>query len=86
MSLLRTGFPGAGEFAPLFRLLDDYDVHRSGRNQHLARSFSPCFDVREGDDAYYLDGELPRHGVRLKVTDSATVPKRTVRKLTRYHG
>ncbi|KAJ6019723.1 hypothetical protein N7522_001790 [Penicillium canescens] len=59
MSLLRTSFPGAGEFAPLFRLLDDYDVHRSGRNQLSARSFSPCFDVREGDDAYYLDGELP---------------------------
>ncbi|KAJ5902077.1 hypothetical protein N7495_002605 [Penicillium taxi] len=48
-----------GEFAPLFRLLDDYDVHRSNQGQTTTRSFAPRFDVRESDDAYHLDGELP---------------------------
>ncbi|BCR86130.1 Hsp20/alpha crystallin family protein [Aspergillus chevalieri] len=59
MSLFRT-MPSAGDFAPLFRLLDDYDVHRSNRGQVSSlRSFTPRFDVRESDDAYHLDGELP---------------------------
>ncbi|KAJ5998419.1 30 kDa heat shock protein [Penicillium sp. IBT 35674x] len=44
-----------GEFSrdlsSLFRLFDDYDVHRRG-NHHLApRPYTP--------DAYHLDGELP---------------------------
>ncbi|KAJ5480625.1 hypothetical protein N7530_006134 [Penicillium desertorum] len=59
MSLLRTSFPGSGDFAPLFRLLDDYDDHRSGRNQAAIRSFSPRFDIRESEEAYHFDGELP---------------------------
>lgn len=61
MSLFRTTFPSSGEFGPLFRLLDDYDSHRSTRQQSSPslRSFSPRFDVRESEDAYYLDGELP---------------------------
>ena len=59
MSLLRTSFPGSSDFASLFRLLDDYDVHRSGRSQLAAGSFSPRFDIRESDDSYHLDGELP---------------------------
>ncbi|KAJ5106078.1 hypothetical protein NUU61_003425 [Penicillium alfredii] len=58
MSLFRANFPTSGDFAPLFRLLDDYDVHRSSRSAPV-RSFSPRFDVRESDDAYHLDGELP---------------------------
>ncbi|KAJ6058061.1 uncharacterized protein N7446_007644 [Penicillium canescens] len=44
MSLFRASFPGSGDFAPLFRLLDDYDTHRSTRSQPSARSFSPRFD------------------------------------------
>ncbi|KAJ5950139.1 HSP20-like chaperone [Penicillium vulpinum] len=59
MSLLRANFPGNGDFAPLFRLLDDYDDHRSSRNQPLVRSFSPRFDIRESEDGYHFDGELP---------------------------
>ncbi|KAJ5211389.1 HSP20-like chaperone [Penicillium cf. griseofulvum] len=60
MSLLRANFPGSGgDFAPLFRLLDDYDDHRSSRNQPAVRSFSPRFDIRESEDAYHFDGELP---------------------------
>jgi HSP20 family molecular chaperone IbpA len=59
MSLFRTSFPSSGDFTPLFRLLDDYDVHRTGRQSSAVRSFSPRFDVRETGEAYLLDGELP---------------------------
>ena len=54
MALFRTG-----DFSPLFRLLDDYDLHRSSRSDTSMRSFAPKFDVREANDAYILDGELP---------------------------
>ncbi|CAI7594572.1 unnamed protein product [Penicillium crustosum] len=59
MALFRANLPGSGDFAPLFRLLDDYDDHRSSRNQAAVRSFSPRFDIRESEDAYHFDGELP---------------------------
>ncbi|KAL1849781.1 heat shock protein [Paecilomyces lecythidis] len=59
-------FP-AGDFAPLFRLLDDYDVHRASRGNSQLRSFAPKFDVRETNDAYHLDGELP--GINQKDID-----------------
>ncbi|KAB8073130.1 HSP20-like chaperone [Aspergillus leporis] len=60
MSLFRTISP-ASDFSPLFRLLDDYDVHRQSRGQSSTsvRSFAPRFDVRETGDAYHFDGELP---------------------------
>ncbi|QMW44335.1 hypothetical protein G4B11_007755 [Aspergillus flavus] len=59
MSLFRT-MPTPGDFSPLFRLLDDYDTHRQSRGQvSSVRSFAPRFDVRETDDAYHFDGELP---------------------------
>ena len=53
-----------GDFAPLFRLLDDYDVHRTGRGDGTGassaiRAFQPKFDVREHKEAYELQGELP---------------------------
>jgi HSP20 family molecular chaperone IbpA len=69
MSLFRTSFPPQGDFGSLFRLLDDYDSHRSTRQQAQPslRSFSPRFDVRESGDAYLLDGELP--GVAQKDID-----------------
>ncbi|OXV08704.1 hypothetical protein Egran_03533 [Elaphomyces granulatus] len=54
-----TLFHRGGDFSPLFRLLDDYDLHRSGRSDTSMRSFAPKFDVREAGDAYILDGELP---------------------------
>ncbi|GAD97451.1 30 kDa heat shock protein [Paecilomyces variotii No. 5] len=59
-------FP-AGDFAPLFRLLDDYDVHRASRGNSQLRSFAPKFDVRETNEAYHLDGELP--GINQKDVD-----------------
>ena len=47
------------EFTPIFRLLDDYDTHRSRQSQSHIRAFQPKFDVRELKDAYELHGELP---------------------------
>jgi len=65
-------YPISGDFTPLFRLLDDYDSHRSstgtqsGRTQTI-RTFQPKFDVREEKDNYILHGELP--GVEQKDID-----------------
>ncbi|KAL4944268.1 hypothetical protein BDV06DRAFT_187712 [Aspergillus oleicola] len=77
MSLFRT-VPTAGDFSPLFRLLDDYDNHRStrGQNTHSVRSFTPRFDVRETNDAYHLDGELPgipQDKIDIEFTDPQTL-------------
>ncbi|KAJ5157546.1 30 kDa heat shock protein [Penicillium canariense] len=66
-------FLSCSDFSPLFRLLDDYETHRSRPAPSTARSpstrttsaptrrsfFTPAFDVRELNEAYYLDGELP---------------------------
>ncbi|KAL9102451.1 MAG: hypothetical protein Q9163_002412 [Psora crenata] len=48
-------FPN-NEFAPLFRLLDDYS---SQGGSSAIRAFQPKFDVREHKDSYELQGELP---------------------------
>ena len=66
------------EFGPLFRLLDDYDVHRSGHggSQRTIRAFQPKFDVRETKDAYELHGELPgieQRDVTIEFTDPHTL-------------
>lgn len=78
MSLFRTSFPSSGDFTPLFRLLDDYDIHRTGRrsSQSSVRSFSPRFDVRETGEAYHLDGELPgiaQKDIDIEFTDPQTL-------------
>ncbi|OJJ44433.1 hypothetical protein ASPZODRAFT_18624 [Penicilliopsis zonata CBS 506.65] len=76
MSLFRT-FTNTGDFAPLFRLLDDYDVHRQTKGQTSSiRSWSPRFDVRESTDAYHLDGELPglaQQDISIEFTDPQTL-------------
>ncbi|KAI9841177.1 MAG: hypothetical protein M1837_000965 [Sclerophora amabilis] len=67
-------FP-SGEFAPLFRLMDDYDVHRSSRGSSI-RAFQPKFDVREVKDAYELHGELPginQSDVHIEFSDPHTI-------------
>ncbi|KAI9866039.1 MAG: hypothetical protein M1813_002006 [Trichoglossum hirsutum] len=49
------------DLGPLFRLLDDYDSHRSGsarKGRSSIRAFQPKFDVRETKNAYELYGEL----------------------------
>jgi HSP20 family protein len=70
-------FP-ASEFTSLFRLLDDYDVHRSGRGTQTStiRAFRPKFDIRELKDSYELHGELPgieQKDVNLEFVDPHTL-------------
>jgi HSP20 family molecular chaperone IbpA len=68
------------EFAPLFRLMDDYD-HRVFRPdfENASRSvkaFTPKFDVREIEDAYELHGEFPgidQKDINIEWTDSHTL-------------
>lgn len=62
------------DISPLFRLLDDYETHRSGPTR--AVSFTPSFDVREGSDGYYLDGELPgvdQSNIEIEFSDPQTL-------------
>ena len=77
---MSTFFP-THEFAPLFRLLDDYDVHRSTKSSNnlptsSIRAFRPKFDVREDEDLYKLEGELPgidQKDVQIEFTDPHTL-------------
>jgi len=75
MSLFNT-FPST-EFAPIFRLLDDYDVHRSKNSRSSAiRAFQPKFDVREHKQFYELIGELPgidQKDINIEFTDTSTI-------------
>ena len=76
MSLFPRGFPTGGDFAPLFRLLDDYDVHRNTRHTPNIPAFQPKFDVREIKDAYELHGELPgieQKDINIEFTDPQTL-------------
>ncbi|CAD0110361.1 unnamed protein product [Aureobasidium uvarum] len=74
-------FP-SGEFAPLFRLLDDYASHQISRqgdefgNISPLRSFQPRFDVKEVKDGYELHGELPgveQKDIQIEFTDAQTL-------------
>lgn len=52
------------DFAPMFRLLDDYSAHiantsRSSGGSSSLRAFNPRFDVQETKEGYTLQGELP---------------------------
>ncbi|KAI9787826.1 MAG: hypothetical protein M1816_007393 [Peltula sp. TS41687] len=72
------GFPAPTEFGPLFRLLDDYDSHRSGRGHSgsAVRGFQPKFDVRETKEAYELHGELPgidQKDISIEFSDPTTL-------------
>ena len=64
------------EFAPLFKAFDDaLDVHRSS-NVRNVRAFAPKFDVREVENGYQLDGELPgidQKDVQIEFTDPHTL-------------
>lgn len=75
-----TFFPrSSGGFAPLFHLLDDYDVHRSQSPKCRVtptRSFSPRFDVYEQNGCYHLEGELPgvdQDNIDIEFTDPHTL-------------
>lgn len=73
------------EFNPLFRILDDYDdaccskppmEHLRPSHLQHTRSFAPRFDIRESDDGYHLDGELPgvnQDNIDIAFTDPQTL-------------
>lgn len=68
------------EFAPLFRLMDDYDrrVFRPEFENQVRslKAFTPKFDVKEGDDVYELHGEFPgvaQKDINIEWTDSHTL-------------
>lgn len=67
------------EFAPLFRLMDDYDTSAFrdiNKTLHEARSFTPKFDVKEVADAYELHGEFPgieQKDISIEWTDANTL-------------
>ncbi|KAN0086685.1 heat shock protein Hsp30-like [Elaphomyces granulatus] len=60
-------FAATGDLSPLFQLFDDYDGHHSGgpnagssaSRSQSSQKFSPRFDLREANDSYLLDGEIP---------------------------
>ncbi|KAN0086713.1 heat shock protein Hsp30-like [Elaphomyces granulatus] len=60
-------FAATGDLSPLFQLFDDYDGHRSGGPSAVSsascpqssQTVSPKFDLREANDSYLLDGEIP---------------------------
>ncbi|PKS11828.1 hypothetical protein jhhlp_001122 [Lomentospora prolificans] len=67
-------------FAPLFRLLEDFDSYQTGRGggggARNLPSFQPKFDVRETEDAYELHGELPgmnKNDVHIEFSDPQTM-------------
>jgi HSP20 family molecular chaperone IbpA len=77
-------WPPAGEFSSLFRLLDEYTDHLTRRigpdggivSGARSRAFAPRFDVRETEDAYVLDGELPgidQKDINIEFTDPHTL-------------
>ncbi|KAF2441276.1 HSP20-like chaperone [Karstenula rhodostoma CBS 690.94] len=68
------------EFAPLFRLMDDYDrrvVRPDFEDQFRSvKAFTPKFDVKEVEDAYELHGEFPgidQKDINIEWTDSNTL-------------
>jgi HSP20 family protein len=68
--------PARHDFAPLFSLFDDTlnEVARASRRSQ--RSFTPRFDVKEVDDAYHLEGELPgidQKDISIEFTDEHTL-------------
>merc|ERR1712029_19797 len=66
------------EFAPIFRLFDEYDrqAYRDvDRQFQSVRSFTPKFDVKETKNAYELHGELPgieQKNINIEWTDNNT--------------
>ncbi|KAH8693315.1 HSP20-like chaperone [Phaeosphaeriaceae sp. PMI808] len=67
------------EFAPIFRLFDEYDrqtFRDIDRQFKSVRSFTPKFDVKETKDGYELHGELPgveQKNINIEWTDNNTL-------------
>jgi len=78
-------------FSPLIQLLNDYEAQPEYKLYNDCKpvqcpvqftkprsrsSFAPAFDVRELDEGYYLDGELPgvdQSNIEIEFTDSHTL-------------
>jgi len=89
MSLFPRSFHSAdpnSSFAPLFRLLDDFDdysrTNNNGRHHRRGgnfKTFTPKFDVKELPESYELHGELPgieQKDVDIEFTDQHTLTVR----------
>jgi len=67
------------EFAPIFRLFDEYDrqaFRDIDRQFKSVRSFTPKFDVKETKEGYELHGELPgieQKNINIEWTDNNTL-------------
>jgi HSP20 family protein len=67
------------EFAPIFRLFDEYDrqaFRDFDRQIKSVQSFTPKFDVKETKDTYELHGELPgieQKDINIEWTDNNTL-------------
>lgn len=78
MSLFPRSIHAEPGFAPLFRLLEDFDSYQTGQGRqrgHLPH-FQPKFDVRETDASYELHGELPgmnKNDVHIEFSDPQTM-------------
>jgi len=75
MSLLPR-FPNSDVY-PLFQFLEDYSAqgNKSGHSNSV-RAFSPKFDVREHEESYELQGELPgieQKDIHISFADPHTV-------------
>jgi HSP20 family molecular chaperone IbpA len=85
------------EFAPMFRMLDDYASYANRTNRTSRQdgftssfhSFNPKFDVKETREAYELHGELPgieQKDITLEWQDSNTISIKGRTEHTREEG
>ena len=68
--------PARHDFAPLFSLFDDTLNEVARTSRHVRRSFAPRFDVKEENESYHLEGELPGidpKDVLIEFTDEHTL-------------
>ncbi|KJY00240.1 heat shock protein 30 [Zymoseptoria brevis] len=86
----RNSSPFFGEFAPMFRLMDDYATHVASKDGGSSisksfRSFTPKFDVKENKENYELHGELPgidQKNINIEFSDAQTL---TIKGRTEHH-
>ncbi|KAJ6014785.1 HSP20-like chaperone [Penicillium herquei] len=71
--------PAADFWNPVFDAVvnpDPFDHLQVGPKDFAPRPFNPRFDIRETDDAYHLDGELPglaQKDLDIELSDSLTL-------------
>lgn len=77
--------PVRRDFAPLFSLFDDTLNEVARASRHARRSFAPRFDVKEENESYYLEGELPgidQKHISIEFTDEHTL---TIKGRSEHH-